>query len=391
MIRFKEEVAPATPAAGYVRLYAKTDGKLYFKDDTGTEYSVEGLAGATGANGSPGSDFNGSIAASVAGNALTIAVKTKDGSANPSAGSPVTVRFRNVTASNGSVSELSLTAASSLVVSSGSTLGTVNNVPFRFWVVGFNDAGTFRLGIINCVATAAGAGTGRNITDLYQLKAWGIASSSAEGGAGAADSALTFYTGVAVASKAFIVLGYVTYEAGLAAAGTYASAPTRVQTFQYGMPLPGDVLQSQRKDDGAFATFTAGPATIPHDDTIPQITEGSEVLSNPITPTSSANLIRLQSHIYLSTPAASVCCIMALFKNGSSNAIAANEMDTFTATSRINMSIESLILAESSASLTFSVRSGNHTGSTMEFNGSSGGRKMGGVINSYLEILEIMG
>ena len=33
-----EGVAPDTPATGKVHIYAKTDGKLYFKDDTGTEY-----------------------------------------------------------------------------------------------------------------------------------------------------------------------------------------------------------------------------------------------------------------------------------------------------------------------------------------------------------------
>jgi hypothetical protein len=33
--------APSTPASGKIRFYAKTDGKLYYKDDTGTEYAVD--------------------------------------------------------------------------------------------------------------------------------------------------------------------------------------------------------------------------------------------------------------------------------------------------------------------------------------------------------------
>lgn len=36
-LEFGEAAAPSTPAAGVVRIYAKTDGKLYQKDDAGTE------------------------------------------------------------------------------------------------------------------------------------------------------------------------------------------------------------------------------------------------------------------------------------------------------------------------------------------------------------------
>jgi hypothetical protein len=40
-IRLKEQaVSPDTPASGYVQLYTKGDGKLYFKDDAGVEISV---------------------------------------------------------------------------------------------------------------------------------------------------------------------------------------------------------------------------------------------------------------------------------------------------------------------------------------------------------------
>lgn len=50
---------------------------------------------------------------------------------------------------SGNYDVLSLTSATSLTVSSGSTLGTTNGVLYRLWIVGFNDGGTFRLGIVN--------------------------------------------------------------------------------------------------------------------------------------------------------------------------------------------------------------------------------------------------
>ena len=36
-IDLKETAAPGSPALGYVRFYAKSDGRLYSKDDAGTE------------------------------------------------------------------------------------------------------------------------------------------------------------------------------------------------------------------------------------------------------------------------------------------------------------------------------------------------------------------
>lgn len=44
---FNEEAAPATPASGSVRVYAKTDGRLYSKDDAGTEQGPFGAGGGS--------------------------------------------------------------------------------------------------------------------------------------------------------------------------------------------------------------------------------------------------------------------------------------------------------------------------------------------------------
>lgn len=45
---FAEIAAPAAPASGYVRLYAKADGLLYSKDDAGSETAVTGGGGGGG-------------------------------------------------------------------------------------------------------------------------------------------------------------------------------------------------------------------------------------------------------------------------------------------------------------------------------------------------------
>jgi hypothetical protein len=47
-VELAEIAAPDTPASGYGRLYAKTDGLLYFKNDAGTEYDLTAGGGITG-------------------------------------------------------------------------------------------------------------------------------------------------------------------------------------------------------------------------------------------------------------------------------------------------------------------------------------------------------
>ena len=61
-----EAAAPATPASGKVRIYAKTDGRIYSKDDAGTEYGPFDEAGSGGLTSlAPGvTAFNGTGAIS---------------------------------------------------------------------------------------------------------------------------------------------------------------------------------------------------------------------------------------------------------------------------------------------------------------------------------------
>src|SRR5690606_5418771 len=70
--------------------------------------------------------LNFGLAASAGSSALTIALKGADGN-DPSATNPVKIPFRNVTSATGTPSWLEVTAASSLVISSGSTLGVTSS------------------------------------------------------------------------------------------------------------------------------------------------------------------------------------------------------------------------------------------------------------------------
>lgn len=154
---------------------------------------------------------NVGLAASVSANAMTIALKQKDGSTDPAAGSgAVKIAFRNSTATTGGYASRSVTAALSTVISSGSTAGATNGNANWVYVYAIDNAGTVEL-----------AWSGTKLNDEGSL-----VSTTAEGGAGAADSKTVLYSTTARTNVAVRLIGRV--KSTQATAGTWASAPTEV-------------------------------------------------------------------------------------------------------------------------------------------------------------------
>lgn len=320
--------------------------------------------------------YNATLAASVAANALTIGLKTKAG-ADPSATDPVFVAFRNATLATGDYTVIKITAATSIVVSSGSTLGTVSGQASRIYVTAHNDAGTFRLGVYNPWNNTTKSLQGLDDGTLY--------SSTAEGGAGAADSAQVIYTGTAVASKAARILGYV--ESTQATAGTWATTPSKVQLMGPGVHKTGQLVQTKYSLTGAVAT---GTTVLPMDDTIPQNTEGDEYMTLAITPTSVLNLIMIESlwNGAHSTTATSIAA--ALFRDAVADALAAAFAGKDANADRhCQVALFFAELAPSAAAITYKLRAGNGTAGTTTFNGAAAGRLFGGVMASYMKAKEV--
>lgn len=219
--------------------------------------------------------INLALTTSTGSNALTIAVKGVNGS-DPSATNPILFAFRDPVLGTGTPVVRTLTAALSLTISAGSTLGITSGDPHKFWLVVFDDGGTLRLGAINCAVLTAGA------CRIYPLRESGVASSTAEGGAGAADSAGVFYTGSAVTSKAFKVIGFCEWVAGSnPTAGNWVDSPTVAQVFGPGVRLPGDTVQTiQFQTSTGFSTTSSTPQTT--------------TITQAITPTSQCNLVRVE-------------------------------------------------------------------------------------------------
>lgn len=211
------------------------------------------------------------LSASVASNILTVNLTDNAGS-TPSSTSPVFLNYRNSTASTGSTAFVAQTSALSIsTYATGATLGTASSVPFRIWVVCFNNSGT------NVLALWQSVSGGQTPTALAPLNEAGIASASSM--TGSATSAGTFYcpNGTTITSMPYRILGYLEWSSGLTTAGTYASGPTTIQVFGSGIKKPGDVLQTSLSSTKSGTNSSSASYT--------------SQLTGSITPQSQCNLI----------------------------------------------------------------------------------------------------
>ena len=143
------------------------------------------------------------ISASAGSNALTISA------------SSLTLDFRSTTLGSGTVTTVS-GAPANLVISAGSTLGTIGATQSRIVVLALNNAGAIELAAVNIAG-------GNDLTET------GLISTTAEGGVGGADSASAVYSTTARTNVAYRVIGYI--ESTQATAGTWAAAPSAVQGY----------------------------------------------------------------------------------------------------------------------------------------------------------------
>lgn len=252
-------------------------GGFRFNTDTGLPEFSDGanwfslFANLSGAQLPYGAVINGTIVESHSSNAVTFSLKTLAG-ADPSPSDPVLLAFRNSTPATGNYIYKMAISALSFTISSGSTLGTSNNTPFKLWLVLFNDAGVIKMSAINCLF-------GKNV---YALGQYPLASAIAEGGLGAAGSAQIFYAVTAVNSMPYLVLGYAAYESGVVTAGNWNSSPTRLQLYGAGVPLAGQAIQMVSASTTSNTTSTAS-STIQTN------------LTASISPTSKCHLVKIEA------------------------------------------------------------------------------------------------
>jgi hypothetical protein len=157
----------------------------------------------------------------------------------------------------------------------------------------------------------------------------------------------------------------------LRADGTFASAGAVLQVLQ-----------------NTYATNADLNPDIPLDDTIPDITEGTEVLSQAITLASASNKVYASTKAWGAVNTVSTAIIVAMFR-GSTCLNVADEVH-----SNINfpssIAFDYLDSPGSVGPHTYSVRVGPSTG-IARLNGSTASRQFGGATKSTLTLMEIKG
>jgi len=222
--------------------------------------------------------LNGTFVQTQAVGAQTFAIKTLAG-ADPSAGDPVTFLFRNATSNLGNYVVRTVTAALSITIPSGQTMGFANATPGRVWIGALDNAGNVELFVLNALTQTATA------WQTYPLQGWGIISTSAVSGASSAQVA---YSTAVRSNLAYMTIGYATWETGgtLGTAGTWNALANRMSLFQPGStPLPGQTVS-----ESAAVIAGSGTATI---------TTYAPLATNPanvtISLSSSANFVRVDA------------------------------------------------------------------------------------------------
>jgi len=222
---------PGSSTAGHVATFADGTGKVLADGgapvgaaNTITPSMLANAAVAFGVG-----MLNGTLVASIAGNALTIAVKTLAG-VDPSPADPVFFLFRDASAGYAVIEQ---TAALSITVPSGATLGTINGQANRIWVGVFNNGGTAVLGIYNSLSFQAGVPSNPSVLPWDETSA-----ANGTGVTSGSTGAQLWYTASTLSSKVFRILGHV--ESTQATAGTWATSPGKVQLFGPGVRRPGD-------------------------------------------------------------------------------------------------------------------------------------------------------
>ena len=147
----------------------------------------------------------------------------------------------------------------------------------------------------------------------------------------------------------------------------------------------GSVLQVVSYQTGAVAT---GTTTMALDDTIPQITEGTQFLSLAITPKSVSNILVITVSLQLDKNNSNTF-MAALFQDSNANALAGQFNGAFASGTSLPMAFTHSMTAGTTSSTTFTVRAGSDGAGTVTLNGRGGGRVFGGVSVSSIVITEI--
>lgn len=142
--------------------------------------------------------------------------------------------------------------------------------------------------------------------------------------------------------------------------------------------------------DASTSTATSTTSTIPFDSTIPQNTEGTELLTVSITPRSTSNKLIIFVSVPFIDASANVLITFPLFQDSGANAIALGQCEVSGADNATSLFYTHFISPSTTSSTTFKLRYGP-TSSTAYINRRNSGETMGGTSAVRLTVMEVSG
>jgi hypothetical protein len=150
--------------------------------------------------------------------------------------------------------------------------------------------------------------------------------------------------------------------------------------------FPGNVLQVVEAN---YSSTTSTTSQIPVDSTIPQNTEGTELLTLAITPTATSNKLLIQVNVPYIVASANTMVTLALFQDSTVNALSTVTQTMATGNYSYSSALTHYMSAGTTSSTTFKLRYGPGAADTAYINRFVGGGTMGGVSFVRITIWEI--
>lgn len=155
------------------------------------------------------------------------------------------------------------------------------------------------------------------------------------------------------------------------------------QALVESMPASGVI---KRVDATPYTTYTSDTTSIPNDDTIPQSSEGLEILTVAITPQHAANRLLIEGVVHMSADS-SRTLIAALFQDSGADAIAVAIETAPAAGNMMTVRLRHEMAAGTTSATTLKVRVGTTSG-TFYVNGTNVSRSFGGRLACTLSVTE---
>lgn len=293
---------------------------------------------------------------------------------------------------------VSASGATWTIDNSAVTYAKIQNVSAQYRILGRNSPGAGPVEELGVTVYGLSLIAQASYTDMRTTLGLGSAALSSSGDFQAADAELAaiagltsaadrlpYFTGVGAASLAtFTAFGRnLVDDADAAAARTtlgLGTLATQSGTFSgtssgtnTGDQQVGVVQVKYALADADYSTTN----TIPFDDTIPQNTEGEELVTVSITPTSTSNYLRVRATLPMVSRSSGGGVTVALFKDSGADALNAGTALIGSSSEYGNISLEWVEQASGTTAQTWKLRYGGNTASTAYVNRRGAGALYG--------------